>query len=334
MTRTVFVTGGSGFIGLRVAKQLRERGDEVVAVVRDPDSATELQAMGARLVRVDLGSDEAIRAAMSGSDAVIHLAGSYRIGIPASERPAMYEANVTLTQRVLDAAIALDIPRIVAISTVNAFGDTRGRVVDETFRRDPADGYTSYYDETKVLAHLATEARIEAGAPIVIVMPGTVYGRDDHSGIGFQLKSAFDGTAWFVALGGVGISPTYVDDVATGIMAALDRGRVGQSYVMAGKNTRLRDAMRLSARAGGHRLPRLNVPDAVLRFGARLAAGSGGVFGLPPNLNEIFRASAGVTYWASSAKAAAELGYGTRDLATGAVDAYGPTSSPASSDRP
>ena len=107
----------------------------------------------------------------------------------------MYEANVGATQRVLDAAIAAGVPRIVYISTVNVFGNTHGRIVDETYRRDLAEGFLSYYDETKYLAHVAAEARIEAGAPIVIVQPGTVYGAGDHSGIGAQLKAAYDGTA-------------------------------------------------------------------------------------------------------------------------------------------
>lgn len=272
----------------------------------------------------DLSSEKAIRDAMAGADGAIHLAGSYVIGIPTSARPTMYEANVSLTQRVLDAAIAQGIPRMVYISTANVLGNTRGRILDETFRRDPADGYLSYYDETKTLAHIAAETRIEAGAPIVIVMPGTVYGRGDHSGVGAQLKAAFDGTAPYIALGGVGVSPTYVDDLATGIVAALDQGRAGEAYLMAGENMRLRDAMRRTALAAGHRPPRLSVPDALLRMGARLAPGGGGMFGLPPNLREIMRASGVVTYWASSAKAAAELGYATRNLETGARDAYGP----------
>ena len=132
---------------------------------------------------------------MTGAAGVIHIAGSYLVGIPASERPAMYEANVGATQRVLDAAIAAGVPRIVYISTVNVFGNTHGRIVDETYHRDLAEGFVSYYDETKYLAHVAAEARIEAGAPIVIVQPGTVYGAGDHSGMGAQLKAAYDGTA-------------------------------------------------------------------------------------------------------------------------------------------
>jgi dihydroflavonol-4-reductase len=283
-----------------------------------------LRDLGVQLVIGDLSSEKAIRDAMAGADGAIHLAGSYVIGIPTSARPTMYEANVSLTQRVLDAAIAQGIPRMVYISTANVLGNTRGRILDETFRRDPADGYLSYYDETKTLAHIAAETRIEAGAPIVIVMPGTVYGRGDHSGVGAQLKAAFDGTAPYIALGGVGVSPTYVDDLATGIVAALDQGRAGEAYLMAGENMRLRDAMRRTALAAGHRPPRLSVPDALLRMGARLAPGGGGMFGLPPNLREIMRASGVVTYWASSAKAAAELGYATRNLETGARDAYGP----------
>jgi nucleoside-diphosphate-sugar epimerase len=327
MTRTVFVTGAAGFIGSRVVTQLRERGDEVVAMVRDPASATDLGEAGAQVVEGDLGSDDVIRAAMGGADAVIHLAGSYRVGIPASERPHMYDANVTVTQRVLDVAIALAIPRIVAISTVNAFGNTHGRVADETYRRDLGEGFLSYYDETKYLAYVATEARAEAGAPIVTVQPGTVYGRKDHSGIGAQLKAAFDGKAPYVAFGELGISPTYVDDLAAGIIAALDRGRIGEAYVMSGQNMAMRDAMRIAAKAGGHKPPRLSIPTTVLRIGARLAPSAGAAFGLPPDLREIVRSAAGVTFWASSTKAATELGYATRDLATGAVDAYGPVGS-------
>ncbi len=113
MTARVFVTGAAGFIGGRTVRALRERGDEVVAIVRDPTSPPALHDLGVRLIAGNLGSRDEIQRAMTGSDAVIHLAGSYRVGIPPSESPAIYEANVTVTERVLDAAIAAGIPRIV-----------------------------------------------------------------------------------------------------------------------------------------------------------------------------------------------------------------------------
>ena len=323
MTRRVFVTGAAGFIGGSTARVLRARGDEVVAVVRDPSKATGLQAIGATVEAGDLGSEAAIRSAMSGCDAVIHLAGTYRVGIPASERPAMYEANVAVTERVLDAAIALGIPRIVEVSTANVFGDTRGRIVDESFRRDPADGFLSYYDETKYRAHMAARSRIAAGAQIVIAMPGTTYGRGDHSAVGAQLKAAYDGTARYTAFGDLGISPTYVDDVAAGIVAAMDRGRIGDAYVLAGENMLLRDALGVVAHAAGRRPPRLTVPTGPIRLVARIAPGGGRLLGLPPNLAEVVHAADGVTHWASSARAQAALGYRTRDLERGARDAFG-----------
>src|SRR4029078_11348245 len=130
-----------------------------------------------------------------------------RLGIPRSERPAMYEANVTVAQRVLDAAIGLGVPRIVDVSTVNAFGNTLGLVPDETYQRDISKGFLSYYDETKYLAHIEARRRVDAGAPIVIVMPGTVYGPGDHSAFGGQLKAAFDGPLPYYGPAEAGVSP-------------------------------------------------------------------------------------------------------------------------------
>jgi dihydroflavonol-4-reductase len=323
MPRRIFLTGGAGFVGGAVARQLRINGDDVVAVVRDSASGGPLRDIGVTVVAGDLGSTWAIREAMAGCDAVVHAAGSYRIGIPEAARPAMYEANVTVAERVLDAALGLGVGRIVDISTVNTFGDTGGLVHDETFERDPSKGFLSYYDETKYLAHQAARRRIDAGAPIVIVMPGTVYGRGDHSAAGAQLEAAFNGTLPYYGPGEMGLSPTYVDDLAAGIVAAMDRGHVGQSYVMAGENMRFAEAIAIAARAGGHRPPRLRVPTTLLRVAGRLFPNGGRLAGQPPNLREIVSASAGVTYWASSAKAESELGYRSRPLSAGAVAAFG-----------
>jgi len=324
MGAAIVVTGATGFIGSRVARILRARDNDVVAIVRDPTTrATDtLRQQGVRVVAGDLGSEEELRAVMTGAAGVIHVAGAYEVGIPASEHPAMYEANVGATQRVLDAAIAVGVPRILYISTVNVFGNTHGMIPDETYHRDPSEGFLSYYDETKYLAHVAAEARIEAGAPIVIVQPGAVYGADDHSGIGAQLKAAFDGTAGLIAFASTGISPTHVDDIAGGIVAALDRGRLGEAYILTATNTRLGEAMRVAARLAGRKPPRLSIPNAVLRLGARLSPNGGAMLGVAPNLREIVSASDGVTYWGSNAKAVAELGFVPRSLEVGLRDAF------------
>jgi dihydroflavonol-4-reductase len=323
MTRNVFVTGGAGFIGRVVVRQLRERGADVTAVVRDPVRATAIANLGVNHVTVDLGSIGAIADALRGCDAVIHLAGSYRVGIAPAERPAMYEANVAVTARVLDAAIESGTPRIVAVSTVNAFGNTNGRLVNETYRRDPAEGFLSYYDETKVLAHRMAEARIAGGAPILIAMPGATYGPGDQSAIGAQLKAAFEGRARMIVLGDMGISAVHVDDLASGILAVLDRGRIGESYVLGGECLTVEDAVAVAAQAGGHRPPRVRVSTALLRIAEPLADVAMRLGLLRLDLAEILRAADEVTYWATHGKATAELGYNPRPLRQGAMDAFG-----------
>lgn len=323
MAGSVFLTGGAGFIGRAVVRHLRDRGDPVTAAVRDPARASSLERLGTGLVASDLGSVAAIRTIMAGCDRVIHLAGSYRLGIPPSQRPAMYETNVAVTARVLDAAIEAGVSRIVVVSTVNVLGDTDGKLVDEGHRRDPAAGYLSYYDETKVLAHRVAEARIADGAPVLIAMPGVTYGPGDHSHIGAQLKAAYDGRARTIVLGDMGISAVHVDDLAAGILAVLDRGRIGQSYILSGECLTMEDAMAVAARSGGHRPPRIRVSTALLRIAEPLADVAMRLGLLRLDLAEILRAGDDVTYWATHGKATAELGYHPRPLREGAVDAFG-----------
>ncbi len=257
----VVVTGGAGFIGRAVVERLHHRGDDVVAFVRDPSASQHIAHEGGgdggkiELVRSSLADVGSLRDAMHGADGLIHIAGMYRVGIKASERPAMWDANVGTTERVLDAAIAEGVPRIVDISTVNVFGNTKGAVVDETYRRDLAEGFLSFYDETKYRADEAAEARIAQGAPIVIVMPSQVYGPHDHSLASEQLHQAFHGTLRYRAFSSLGTGWVHVHDLAEGILAALDRGVVGERYCLAGPNHTMGESIAVAARLGGKRVP-------------------------------------------------------------------------------
>src|SRR5437870_9206034 len=139
----VFLTGGTGFIGGEVVRRLRDRGDDVRALVRSPEKAGSLP--GCELVAGDLSDEEALRSAMDGCDAVIHIAAIYEIGVPKSRHEAMWETNARGTERVLRAAQKAGVGKIVYVSTVAAFGNTHGKVVDETYAH-PGDSYTSVYD--------------------------------------------------------------------------------------------------------------------------------------------------------------------------------------------
>ena len=235
----------------------------------------------------------------------------------------MEDANVGATARVMAAAEAAGVARIVYVSTVNVFGDTHGEVVDETYRRDIRQGFLSWYDETKYRAHLVAEERIAGGAPVLIVMPGQVYGPGDHTSVGEQLEGAFRGRLPYLVLSDLGICLAHVDDLAAGLLAAVDRGRVGQSYVLDGEPVRLIDALRIAARLGNRRLPGVSMPTRLLRLIAPLSGPLGGRLGLPANLAEVISAADGVTYWASHAKASTELGFDPRPLEAGLRDTFG-----------
>jgi dihydroflavonol-4-reductase len=324
----VVVTGGAGFIGRAVVGRLVERGDEIVALVREPARATHLVHDGVTLVRSSLDDPAALVHAMHAADAVIHAAGSYRIGIKQAERAAMLDANLGATERVLDAAIEAGAQRIVYVSTLNVLGDTHGATPDESYRRPPGEGFLSWYDETKVRAHEAAEERIAAGAPIVVAMPGQTYGPHDRSLASHQLELAHAGRLRYIAFADTGLAWVHVDDLADGIVAALDRGRLGEPYGFGGDMHRMGDSIAIAARVGGRRPPRLGIPTGLLRAAAPINDAFGGLPGMPANMHETIKAGAGVTYWCSHAKAAAELGFSPRTLEQGVADTWGGTVRP------
>jgi nucleoside-diphosphate-sugar epimerase len=308
-----FVTGGTGFVGRRLVAKLVERGDAVVALVRSPERA---ELPEAELVQGDLSSSDRLARAMAGCDAVFHLAADYRLGIRRAERPAMRETNVTGTENVLDAATDAAVGRTVYVSTVNAFGNTRGRVVDEHYERPP-DEYISTYDETKTLAHRAATDRIAAGAPILIAQPGVIYGPGDHSVVGGQVARAAAGKLRYVSFPELGMNAVFVDDVVDGILLVHDRGRVGETYVIGGEVTTMRTLIETAATVAGRRAPRLTMPTWLMRPFVPIGPLVAPLIGTPPNLGELISASDGVTYWATDEKARRELGYAPRGLREG-----------------
>jgi nucleoside-diphosphate-sugar epimerase len=312
-----FVTGATGFIGGYVARKLRDRGDEVVALVRSPEKARELETLGVELVEGDLSTDkDTLRAAMKGADAVFHIAAVYEVGIPKKDRPAMREANVGGTERVLDAAIAAGVPRVVYVSTVAVFGNTDGKTVDESYER-PGDDFLSYYDETKYESHKLAKERIANGAPIVIVQPGGVYGPGDHSQLGNFIDQTRTGKLKLMMFPEIGLTFVHVEDVANGILLAHDKGAIGESYVLGGERGTMRELVDLTAELSGRRAPKRTMPVALIKLSAPLGPVMGPVMGFPPNFKELIRTSDDVTWWASDDKARRELGYSPRDLRTG-----------------
>ncbi len=312
-----FVTGGGGFIGRQLVRRLLASGTEVRAIARSERSASALRDAGCEVIVGDVLDAAMLADALRGIDVAYHLAGDYRVGIRASDRAAMEAANVTATEALLDAALAAGVGRIVHVSTINAFGDTRYRVVDEAYERPQPYRYVSFYDETKHRAHLVAHERIAAGAPVMVAMPGGVYGRGDHSSLGGVLAQAAEGRLRALTFGDAGLNMAHVEDIAAGIALVGERGRIGEAYVLGGEITTLAELVRRVSAITAHRPPRLTTPTWMLRASAPLVRRIG------PDLGELVSASAGVTYWATDAKARRELGYAPRDLEAGLSEVFG-----------
>jgi nucleoside-diphosphate-sugar epimerase len=316
------VTGATGFLGSRLVDRLFQRGDTVVGLARSPSSAQKLIDRDCKFVQGSLTQEPAVRAAVQGCDAVFHVGGVTAVGIGRSQRAAMESANIHGTELLLHAAIEEGVGRIVHVSSVAVFGNTRGRVVDETFNRTETR-FLSWYERTKYLAHQAVLSRVSDDAPIVIVQPGQIYGPGDHSLVGRQLERSARGELRFRSFPELGITLVHVDDVVDGLLRAHEKGKLGRTYILGGDSTTLGEAIERAAVAGGHETPDWTVPSTLLRaaspFG-RLLAIRGRA---PANLGEIVSAADKTTYWASDARARAELGYSPRPLDAGLAEMFG-----------
>jgi nucleoside-diphosphate-sugar epimerase len=311
----VFVTGGTGFIGGEVVRRLRERGDEVVCLARNPEKARPVVALGAEVVAGDLADAEAIRAGMEGCDAVVHAAAIYEVGIPASQRQAMRDANIGGTERVLGAALTAKIAKVVYVSTVG-IGQTHGKTIDESYEY-PDGPFTSCYEETKWQAHQVAKKLIREGLPCTIVQPGGVYGPGDTSSIGQLLDQFLSGKMPLIPFPELGICLAHVEDTAAGIVLALDKGKPGEAYFLTGPASTVREAIETVAKVSGRKAPKRAMPTALMKMMTPIGPLVGKLMGQPPNLRELISAADGVTFWASNEKAKHELGYAPRGLEEG-----------------
>jgi dihydroflavonol-4-reductase len=320
----VLVTGASGFVGAHVARRLAERGDEVRGLSR---SQPPPEARVAEHVAADLRDVGALRRAVDGCDAVVHVAALY--AYDRREAARMEAVNVEGTRAVLDAAAGR---RVVVTSSSATCGPVPGRPATEA--DSPPDWELRVpYKRTKLAAE---RVALEHGGEVVVVNPTTVVGPGDRrpTPSGKMVRDVASGKIKGYMRGG-GINVVAVDDVATGHLLALDRGRPGERYILGGEDLSLRDAFAIIARHAGRRAPRIAVPYAVALAAAQAAALASRVTGREPELlvlDEVRLAK--LPLYFSSEKAREELGHAPRPAAQALEEAvYGAGWSSRSSSR-
>ena len=309
-----FLTGATGFIGGEVAKQLGAAGHKVVALVRDPSKAGNVAASGAALHKGDITDKESMRRPMTGVDGVFHIAAWYKIG-----EGSLAEAraiNVHGTRNVLELMRELKIPKGVYTSTLAVFSDTHGQLVDETYRHNGP--WLSNYDRTKWEAHYDVALpMIRQGLPLVIVQPGLVYGPGDKSTVRQTLVQYLQRKLPLVPQK-TAFNWSHVEDAAQGHRLAMEKGKTGEAYIIAGPSHTLEDAFHLAAKITGIPAPRFRASPSLMKILATLMGVVGTLISLPPTYAaEALRVSAGSTYLGDNSKARNELGFQARPLAEG-----------------
>jgi nucleoside-diphosphate-sugar epimerase len=316
---TFFVTGATGFVGGRLVAELLRRGHAVRALVRGGSDRGGLDASGLRLVEGDLDSSEALREGMAGCDGVFHLAACAKVW--SRDKSVFSRVNVAGTRAVLDAASATGVPRVVVTSTIVTLGPTPPGVVGDEATPRFTEHFFTEYEATKTRAERETLEAAGRGLPVVVVNPTRVYGpgrRTEGNSVTRMVDLYDRGRLPFLLGGGRGVGNwVLVDDLVAGHIAAMERGRLGERYILGGENASQRDFLRLVDQVSGRRHLAINLPRALALAYASLEEKKADWFSSAPLITPGWVDTFLLDWAFSTAKAERELGYRPTPLGAG-----------------
>lgn len=309
----VLLTGGTGFLGGAVARALAARGHVVRLLVRGPGR----KVPGFETSPGDVTDAKAVRRAAEGCEAVVHMAGLVKMWVP--EREQFDAVNVGGFENARVAARAAG-ARLLYTSSFIAVGPTGPEAVDES-RRHPGGRYRNDYERTKARADERALAAAQGGEDIVVVYPGVVYGPGDLTDgnlVAGMVRDHLQGRLpGIVGPGDRLWSYAFVDDVAAGHVAALERGGRGERYFLCGDNVDMNGFFAALEAVAGVAPPARHVPYGVATVAGAVQWLWAELTGRPPRLtHEVVRVFR--EHWAySSAKAEGALGYPRTPLEEG-----------------
>lgn len=309
----VFLTGATGFVGSHVAHTYAASGADLRLLTRSSSNLKALEGLPAETVVGDLLHPEALRSALRGCDALVHVAADYRLWVP--EPAAMYKANVDGTRDLLRIARQEGVPKVVYTSSVATMGFHRDTtIVDENSPVTEAD-MIGHYKRSKWLAEQEAIAAARAGQHVMILNPTTPIGLGDRkpTPTGRIIVDFLNGK--FPAYVDTGLNLVDVDEVARIHLAALDRGTPGERYILGGENLTLKQILDKMAAISGLPSPTIKVPHAVaMAFAFFDETITGKLRGKEPRATVEAVRMGRKHMFASSAKAERELGFEVRPV--------------------
>ncbi len=316
----VLVTGGSGFVGSAVLRALAGRGVRLRALARATSSRVNFEGVDCEIVEGDMTDAAAVARAMAGVRYLFHVAADYRLW--ARDPADIMRANLEGTAAVMTAALAAGVEKIVYTSSVATLrAGSAAAAVDETAPLGEGEG-VGVYKNSKVAAERRVERMVaDDGLPAVIVMPSTPIGPRDvkPTPTGRILVEAATGR--IPAFVDTGLNLVHVDDVAAGHIAALERGAVGERYILGGEDVSLRQMLADIAARVGRTAPTIGLPRAPLYPLAWAAEGVARITGKEPFVTRDALDMAAHHMFFTSAKAKRDLGYDARPYGEAIADA-------------
>lgn len=274
------VTGANGFTGSHLVKALEQRGVSVVALVRKSSNLARLSNCNVQLVYGEITDRDALQQAMAGVDTVFHTAAYVELGLV--NETQMDRVNVEGTHAVLEVAQKSGVSKVVYCSTIGIYGDTGGKVVDETFKRTRTN-FSSAYDRTKYTAQQLVDQFAAQGLPVVSVMPSGIFGADDPH-FGPVLQQYLKG--WLkLWVGGDRITGiVHVDDLVAAMLLAAEKGKIGEHYIISAGDLTTREMFELLAKETSIPVPG-EVPKPLVRLVGNILDPIGRIFKWQPPLS-------------------------------------------------
>ncbi len=311
----IFVTGATGYIGSALCQRLRQDGHEVVALVRATSDLGRLQGLGVETFPGDITDRYSMREAMAGADWVVHAAAELDFR---TSPAAMRRTNVEGSENVASLAYKLGVGRLLALSSVAAFGGSPPDGSPGTEESPPQLPFPSAYSATKHAGQKAVERWAEQGLRVNVVYPSLVYGPPGkRSGTNALLRALLQGRFPFLIGADRRLSWVHIDDLVDGMVRVMARAEPGRPYLLTGDTATLAEVVTRVCELGGARPPRGRLPLGLALAAVRLGAAAARLVGGTPRLTPDQVRSLG-RHWAfDDSRARRELAWQPRTLAEG-----------------